>query len=71
MKITAEQIQSGRTLSEVLDVAEARRICLSEEWILPFYLPQISPTIRTISIRKHIARRPSATTLASTTCYGG
>ena len=32
MKITAEQIQSGRTLSEALDVAEARRIYLSEEW---------------------------------------
>ncbi len=33
MKITAEQIQSGRTLSEALDVAEARSIYLSEEWI--------------------------------------
>ncbi len=32
MKITGEQIQSGRTLSEALDVAEARRIYLTEEW---------------------------------------
>ena len=40
MKITAEQIQSGRTLSEALDVAEARRIYLSEEWT-----PSILPTI--------------------------
>ena len=39
MKITAEQIQSGRTLSEALDVAEARRIYLSEEWIHPSSLP--------------------------------
>ena len=29
MKITAEQIQSGRTLSEALDVAEAQHIYLS------------------------------------------
>ena len=41
MKITAEQIQSGRTLSEAFDVAEERRIYLSEEWIHPFSLPQI------------------------------
>ena len=41
MKITAEQIQSGRTLSEALDVAEARRIYLSEEWPHPCSLPQI------------------------------
>jgi hypothetical protein len=41
MKITAEQIQSGRTLSEALDVAEARRLYLSEEWTHPFSLPQI------------------------------
>ncbi len=39
MKITAEQSQSGRTLSEVLDVAEARRIYLSDEWTHPFSLP--------------------------------
>ncbi len=39
MKIMAEQIQSGRTLSEALDVAEARRIYLSEEWIHLFSLP--------------------------------
>jgi len=39
MKITAEQIQSRRTLSEVLDVAEARPIYLSEEWTHPFYPP--------------------------------
>ncbi len=39
MKITAEQIQSVRTLSEALDVAEARRIYLSEEWTHPFYPP--------------------------------
>ena len=39
MKITAEQIQSGRTLSEALDVAEERRIYLSEEWTHPFSLP--------------------------------
>ena len=32
MKITAEQIQTGGTLSEALDVAEVRRIYLSEEW---------------------------------------
>ncbi len=31
IKITAEQIQSGRTLSEALEVAEARRIYLSVE----------------------------------------
>jgi hypothetical protein len=31
MKITGEQTQSGRTLSEALDVAEARRIYLTEE----------------------------------------
>ncbi len=41
MKITAEQIQSGRTLSEALDVAEGRRVYLSEEWTHPFSLPQI------------------------------
>ncbi len=39
MKITAEQIQSGRTLSKALEVAKARYIYLSEEWIHPFYLP--------------------------------
>ena len=39
MKITAEQLQSGRTLSEGLDVAEARRIYLSEEWTLLSCLP--------------------------------
>ncbi len=31
--------RSGRTLSEALDVAEARRIYLSEEWTHPFSLP--------------------------------
>ncbi len=41
MKVTADQIQSGRTLSEALDVAEARRVYLSEEWTHPFSLPQI------------------------------
>ena len=65
MKSTAEQIQSGRTLSEALDVADARPIYLSEEWSHPFYLPQISPTLRNLSIRGHIARRPSATTSLS------
>ena len=39
MKITAEQIQSGGTLSEALDVAEARCIYLSEEWTHLFSLP--------------------------------
>jgi len=39
IKITAEQIHSGRTLSEALDVAEGQRIYLSEEWTHPFYLP--------------------------------
>ncbi len=32
-------VQSGRTLSEALDVAEARRIYLTEEWTHPFSLP--------------------------------
>ena len=39
MKITAEQIQTGETLSEALDVAEVWRIYLSEEWTHPFCLP--------------------------------
>ncbi len=39
MKITAEQIQSGSTLSEALNLAEALRIFLSEEWIHPFCRP--------------------------------
>jgi len=39
MKITAEQIQSGRTLSESLDVAKARHIYLTEEWTHPSCLP--------------------------------
>ncbi len=33
VKIASEKIKSGSTLSEALDVAEARRIYLSEEWI--------------------------------------
>jgi len=40
MKITAEQIQSGRTLSEALDVAEARRI-----YFIRRMDPSILPTI--------------------------
>ena len=56
MKITAEQIQSGRTLSEALDVAEARRIYLSEGWTPLFYLLQISPTLRNISFRGYITK---------------
>jgi len=39
MKSTAEQIQSGSTLSEALNLAEARRIYLSEEWIHLSSLP--------------------------------
>ena len=37
MKITAEEVKSGRPLSEALDAAEAQRIWLSKEWIHPFY----------------------------------
>ncbi len=36
----------------------------------PFYLPQISITLRNISTKGHIAQRPSATTLASKICCG-
>jgi hypothetical protein len=39
MKIAGEQIESGRTLREVLDLAEARRIYLTEESSHSFYLP--------------------------------
>ncbi len=54
MKITAERIQSGRTLSEALDVAEARRIYLSEEWTHP--LPTIDLPIRLDLKGFHIRR---------------
>ncbi|MDA2934349.1 hypothetical protein MYX82_08390 [Acidobacteria bacterium AH-259-D05] len=39
MKITGEEVKFGRTLSQALDVAEQRRIYLSEEWIHPFSPP--------------------------------
>jgi len=33
VNITAEQVKSGRPLSQALDAAEAQRIWLSDEWI--------------------------------------
>ena len=36
VNITAEQVKTGRSLSEALDLAEAQRTWLSDEWIYPF-----------------------------------
>jgi hypothetical protein len=44
MKIAGEEIKSGRPLSEVLAVAEARRIYLTEEWIQHLISCHISTT---------------------------